>query len=499
MAIFRPARRALGPRSGLLVLCGLLFFAGLGTAELCRNEGLRALVAVEVLRGGHWAVPTLHGEPLLTKPPGMPLAIALASLPAGAVSAATARLPSALAATVALFLFYSSFRRTVGARAGLVAGALLPCSVLWLEAVPSAEIDMVQLGWVTAALLFFLRALESVEECGRGGAWWPAALLCVAGGTLTKWTAPAFFYLTAVPLLAWRGRLRLLGGRGHLLALALAAALCAGWAAVVAGEVGWDALADTVRREALQRLSPAHHGRPYPWKELATFPLPFLLASLPAGAAAVFACRPGFADRWGERGRRLWQLLHCWAWPNLLFWTLVPGHKARHALPLQPALAGLAALAWVAWLARPVRNAEGGAAPGGRDGLGVVPARALIGLVAIWVVVKLTFTLWFVPERDRPRRPRATGEQLAALVPPGQPLYLFRLKDDGVLFYYGRPTQRLSGPAALPAAPLYCLLLKQEWGAWPAERRAEVVGQMRDQQGAELVLVRAQPHRPAPP
>jgi 4-amino-4-deoxy-L-arabinose transferase-like glycosyltransferase len=122
----------------LLIWSALLFFYGLGSGELYQTEGLRALLGAEVLRGGGWAVPTLYGEPLLTKPPGMYVAIALASWPVGAVSAVTARLPSALAATAAVLLVYGLFAHCLGRRAGLVAGSLLPVSVLWLGRVPSA-------------------------------------------------------------------------------------------------------------------------------------------------------------------------------------------------------------------------------------------------------------------------------------------------------------------------------------------------------------------------
>src|SRR5262249_56454347 len=94
--------------------------------------------------------------------------------------------------------------------------------------------------------------------------WWLAALLCVGGGVLTKWTAPAFFYGTAVPLLWWRGRLRLLLGRGHLAGAALAAAVCLGWAGLAVALTGWGVFSRTVSREALQRLWPGHHPRPLP-------------------------------------------------------------------------------------------------------------------------------------------------------------------------------------------------------------------------------------------
>src|SRR5437762_46625 len=107
-----------------------------------------------------------------------------------------------------------------------VAALLLPTSVLWLDKVPSAEIDMTLVGWVTAALVLFHRALESESRQAhpsRRVGLWCGALLCVAAGTLTKWTAPAFFYLTVIPLLCWRRQLRLLFGWRHLLAVGVAA------------------------------------------------------------------------------------------------------------------------------------------------------------------------------------------------------------------------------------------------------------------------------------
>src|SRR5262245_2890484 len=69
----------------LLLLCGVLFFYGLNIGELYQTESLRAILAAEFLRSGNWIVPTLYGEPLLTKPPGMYAAIALASWPTGSV------------------------------------------------------------------------------------------------------------------------------------------------------------------------------------------------------------------------------------------------------------------------------------------------------------------------------------------------------------------------------------------------------------------------------
>src|SRR5206468_1982818 len=160
-------------------------------------------------------------------------------------------LPSALAASVTVLLFFWYFGRELGRRAGLIAGLVVPMSVLWLDKASAAEIDMVQVAWVSAAVLFFLRAIDGAGGNGaavggevhywllscvgvpalagmerrppKGGTptqqwpWWLAALGCVAGGVLTKWTAPAFFYATAITLLWRRGQLRLLWRAPHLI------------------------------------------------------------------------------------------------------------------------------------------------------------------------------------------------------------------------------------------------------------------------------------------
>jgi 4-amino-4-deoxy-L-arabinose transferase-like glycosyltransferase len=471
----------------LLGLCGTLFFYGLSAGELYQTESLRAILATEFLRSGNWIVPTLYGEPLLTKPPGAYAAIALASWPSGSVSLMTARLPSTLAATATVFLFYAAFARRLGRRAGLIAATILPASVAWLQRVPSAEIDLLQLAWVTASLLCFLRALEIAEahssgRFGREWLWWQLALLCVAGGVLTKWTAPAFFYLTVVPLLWWRGQLRLLARPAHWLSVLMAAAPCLAWAAAAVSLTGWDNFHDTIAREALQRLSPAHHPRPYPWRELLTFPLQFLAANLPWSAFALLTLHPGFSRLWDERGRRLLQLLHCWTWTNLLFWTLVPGHRPRHSLPLQPGLAGLAALVWIAWFDGRLRWLLPR----------IRPSRVFLGLMVLWLAVKLIFVQVIVPSRNPTREPRAKGERIAALVPPGETLYLFRLKDEGILFYYNRPTRRLPSPSRLPVSgeTRYCLFVESEWQQWCPSRRTEVLLRLTDEQGAALVLVK---------
>jgi 4-amino-4-deoxy-L-arabinose transferase-like glycosyltransferase len=522
-----------GRWSALLILgglCGVLFFYGLGRGDLYRTENLRAIIAADFLRGGDWVVPRLYGEPLLTKPPGMYAAIALLSWPFGGVSTWTARLPSALAATATVLLIYWYFARQFGRPGGLVAAALTPASLMWLDKVPSAEIDAVQTAWVTAAILFFLRALEATEDRGskiedrrvaassrssildpRSSAWfwWALALLCVAGGLLTKWTAPVFFYATVVPLLWWRRRLRLLLGKEHLLSAALAAALCLAWVGAVVASVGWNTFADTVGREAMQRLSPGRHAeaiqtlseehreRLPQWLAVPLHPARVLATNLPWSAFALLTLWPGFARLWGERGRRLLQALHCWTWGPLLFWSVIPEHALRHSFPLFPGLTGLAALVWVAWLQGRWHWPSLTAANWGW----LKPAHVLGAMLAVWLVVKVGYVEVCIPRRNADRAPRAKGELLATLVPPNRPLYVFHLKDEGIMFYFGRvrpeggprpPVQRLQNPAEFPSPgePMYCILDEMEWRQWQAEGAVETLQALEDEQGQPIYLAR---------
>jgi 4-amino-4-deoxy-L-arabinose transferase-like glycosyltransferase len=465
----------------LSLLCGYFFFYGLNAGELYRTESLRAILAAEFLRTGDWIVPRLYGEPLLTKPPGMYAAIALVSWPFGRVTEVTARLPSAIAATATVLLFYWYFRRQLGKLAGLTAAAILPLSKLWLDKAPSAEIDILQVAWVAASIIFFLHALEAEEAGQAGWFWWLAALLCVAGGVMTKWTAPAFFYGTAIPLLWWRGRLRLLWGRRHLLSAALGAGLCFTWAGLAIAQTGWDVFYNTVSREALMRISPLNHDRPYPWLEVLAHPFILFAANLSWSICLLWALRPSFVNLWDARGRFVIQAMHCWIWPNLIFWSSIPEHATRHSLPLCTGFAGLAAMVWYAWLsgrlAWPIAKFK--------------PVTALIGMITIWVVVKLIFVEVAIPNRGGEREPRAKAAQIAALVPESATLYLCRLKDEGIMFYFGRPVRRVHDLHDLPSSgePLFCILEKSEWETFDRSRSAEAVLWLTDEQGAAIVLV----------
>ncbi len=453
----------------LILWCGVVYLPGIAAGSLYRTESLRAIIGRECLHG-HWLFPVLYGEPFLTKPPGHYVAIGLCSLPIGDVTIATARLPSVIAASITMFLMYGLFRRSLNEHIALVAAMLLPTSFLWLDKVPSAEIDMTLVGWVTAAIVAVYHALEVPHwrtSC------WIVALGCVALGTMTKWTAPAFFYLTLIPLLVWRRQLGEFFGWRHLLGVGVAIGVFAAWVGALSLQIGHESLVETVQKEAAYRFAPKSAAKGYPWFELVTYPLQVLASSLPLSIFALFTFRRGFAHKWDDGTRRVLQLLHCWVWPNLIFWSLVPNHSIRYVLPLTPGLVGLGVLGLL------------GTLPTVR-----VTQRTLLALLQSGLVIKIAFVLIVIPERTLKRNPEPIAAQLREQIPADQLLYLFRLKDEGVLFYYARPARRLRTPNELPPGA-YAVLIRQEWEDRGAFGHLQLVYWTQDQQGDPLIVVRS--------
>jgi hypothetical protein len=119
--------------------------------------------------------------------------------------------------------------------------------------------------------------------------------------------------------------------------------------------------------------------------------------------------------------------------------------------------------------------------------------------LVIWLVVKMVFVHAVVPGRPVNRDPRGKAAVLASLIPGDAVLYLFQIKDEGIMFYYGRPVLRLARPADLPSSPepLYCILAKEELCTWrdlsPRTVERLTTRRFTDEQGARIVLVRVMP------
>ena len=475
---------------------GLLAFYGLGKGQLYRTEGLRALLGASVLDKGDWIVPRLYDQPLLTKPPLLYDLIALVSWPAGRVTVLSARLPSALAAVAITILMALYLQRQLGHKAAVMSALLMPMSLLWLEKSSSAEIDMVQTAWVTAAILAFLRA---VEEKGPGvfSAVYSArnrfrcekrlltpfvALLCVAGGVLTKWTSPAFFYLMAVPYLWYRGRLHFLIRRPHLMAAILGGGICLAWFLAASYREGASTVIRAIVAEGAGHFSLGHHHASYPWLSTLVHPLWLVGAALPVSIFALATLLPGFWAQSSGKERTVLAGFHAWVWPNIVFWSLLPGHGPRQALPLVPGLVGLATCFWLRWVEGPLPWAW----------WRLRPRPVMVTMMIAWLALKAAQVHGYFPLRDRERDPAATGAAIARAVDPSETLYLVHLKDEGLMFYYGRPVRRLATLEQLTCSGpgRFCILEQDEAEATVLRDRLQVRARLHDQQGDPIVVAR---------
>jgi 4-amino-4-deoxy-L-arabinose transferase-like glycosyltransferase len=453
--------------------CVALFFFGITRGELVRNETLRAILAAEMLHSGDYVVPRLYGEPLLTKPPLHYWLIALASSPVGKVTEGTARVPAAVAATLVVLLVFHHLSRLGGLRRGFVTALLLPCSFMWLEKATSAEIDMVLVAWVTAAMLMLDRAVEA-EESGASHfsvwGWWLAALLCVAGGVMTKWLAWLFFYLAAVPFLFWRGRLSSIFRGPHLVAASLATGLCLWWFVLLVERVGWAPFWEQFHAEAAPRLLHTANRSDRIFVETLYHPLLVWCVGLPTTLLLpIYLVR-----RWrgvleiDGRTRRFEQLLHCWLWPNLALLTLLPDHSLRNSFPILPAMAMLGSLAMALHRRRTLY---------------------LLGIcVFAWLGVKLVYVDVVQPRRYESRQAVAKAAELRRHVPMDATLYLCGVKDEGLMFYFNGPVRRWSGECTDPRGQ-YVLYSQPAWYREVGSScHRSVLAHLRDAQGDPLIL-----------
>jgi 4-amino-4-deoxy-L-arabinose transferase-like glycosyltransferase len=116
--------------SVLAVATFVLLSFDLGALLFESNDEARfPLMARDVLANGHWLLPEIAGVPMLNKPPLHAWLIALASLPAGAVTPRTAALASALGGLGVVLATTWIGGRLFGAREGLIAGFVAATTV----------------------------------------------------------------------------------------------------------------------------------------------------------------------------------------------------------------------------------------------------------------------------------------------------------------------------------------------------------------------------------
>lgn len=168
-------------RAWVLVLAACLFLWNLWGNDLwAPDEPYFGEGAREMVVDGEWLVPHVGGEVSTDKPPLFFWLIALFSLPFGAVTSLTARLPSVLAALGTLVLTMRLGARTSGTRSGILAGVMLATTYMFWDKARWVQIDSLLCFLILGALSAFLSFRDGRLSGLRAGLlFWAACALAV--------------------------------------------------------------------------------------------------------------------------------------------------------------------------------------------------------------------------------------------------------------------------------------------------------------------------------
>jgi 4-amino-4-deoxy-L-arabinose transferase-like glycosyltransferase len=312
------------------------------------GEGAR-----EMLRDGHWVVPHINGEVNTHKPPLFFWLIALLSLPVGAVTSVTARLPSILAALGSVALTMRLGRRMSERRTAVLAGVMLMTTHMFWDKARWAQIDSLLCFLILVALSAF-EAFRAGDADGRraGVLFWIAAALAVLAKGPVGVLLPLGIALVTLALDrrlgAWRRFAPFSGPLAFLATLAPWVVATTIWGG---GYSVWAALREHFVERAVSGM---HHVQPF-WYYAQVLPYALLPWSFLVPGALLLA--------WRRRREVDDRLLLVWSLFVVLFFSVSTEKRDLYILPAVPAFALLAARLvaaiegwWTARVAPPARR-----------------------------------------------------------------------------------------------------------------------------------------------
>jgi hypothetical protein len=428
----------------------------------------------------------------------------------GSTTAASVRWPDAIAAVAIGVLLARRLARTLGPRAGVLAGFCLFGSLAWIDRSAGAGIDLVA-GLAIVAALDRILAHRSDRVAG---CW--AALAFLAGG----WPPLA---VIALPIV-------ILGRQGKILTAALVLPPLAAFLA-------WSAWAfATMPAQAWGAALALPLTQGSSW----TLPLWVLAFGLPWGPFASLAAWPSVREGWGESR----PLVVGWiqvALVSLLAGTLVPGLAVAARVP---ALAGLA----VAAAAGLDRAWDGTLAKGPRRALLVLAALvallwaavavlmgfhlaasvsyyrplavvlvaaalatvfcaliaarrgsmrgAILAVVLVAAGLKAAHWGYYVPEWNYRRSQGPWGRAVGQFVPPGWTIHLMHPWPADLAFATEHPVRLMELrdlrflEASPPAVPTFFLLQPSEFEHWAPQLHLVPVRVLQDEWGGLRIVAR---------
>ena len=316
--------------SALAGLCYVLFFHELGgIGFLGPDEPRYAAVAREMYLSGDYITPRLLGENWFEKPVLMYWGAALGYAIFG-IGETGARLPSAVGATLSVFMVYWAGRRVFSRSIGFGGAVILATSIGFFGLARAASTDMPLTASLTAALAFFIVGHESSGVSRR---WYFYAFFAALGlGVLAK--GPVAIVLPAFALvmfLIWRGPIGE-WKKWHPEGILVTGLVAGPWYAAVTMANGMEFINVFIFEHNLGRFTSDVYGHEQPFY----FYLPvLLLMTFPWSFLLIPALRRRFA--------RNEQLILMWALAPLVFFSLSGSKLPAYILPMVPPLALLCA------------------------------------------------------------------------------------------------------------------------------------------------------------
>ncbi len=489
----------------LCILASLLFFWRIGDLDLFGTEARRLLPAREMMESGDLWVPTINGNPYLAKPPLTYWLICVFSMPPDEVTETSARLPSAVCATILILAIYFFVRREQDEEAALLAGIVALTTGLFIEKAIAAEIEMNFAFWVAAGLFLFYRSIEGedVSFPKIAGAYIFLGLAFLSKGP----PALIFFYATVLGFLFLEKRLKVVLSLKHFLALLPFVAICSSWAIMVARGPGWADLSG--QREFASRVGTLTELR---LGEFLYYPKGIAGAFFPWSLIVPIGFLRSYYNGLDNRRKRLQRFLYCGILTNIVIFSLVAGKSNRYMLPIYPFMIIMAALIWSDLInhslsgrcERYIRFAFRILFAGGMISLaGVIILNGLYGippfpvtlpiyaalaviaaigfivtqmerykavavcLLLCFVCIKLIFVFDYWPDKNRRYSDTEVAERVANHVRPDETIYTVSFNKPRLFYYLHSPVIKLADvPSAIRIAgedsPTYCLMTDQE-------------------------------------
>ncbi len=464
-----PARRAL-----LLAVAAVLALARLGHAPLVSEEYRWGEVARQMARSGDWFTPSINGRLYYDKPLGSYWPIVLASRVTGRVDELAARLPSALAALLAVAIVIDWGRRRFGQSAGLWAGAVLASSWGFAFYARRASADLENLLGILAAVWIFDRA-RGDWTAGRVILLWLTMAACSLMKGLLGFAVPIFVFGVHALWVAWAdapersarallarfvAESRWLVHPAALVAVPLAVALYA--LPFALSPRASEGVAMVVRENLARFVAPHNHKGPV----YLYFGVIVALAA-PWSLLLPFVLRDAFRARESEPARRF---VLVWFLATFVLFTLSASRRSYYLLPVLPPLALLVG----EWLARRgVRPAWG--------------AAVLAGLACWFALVQ--------PRLDDERPRRAFAREVAARCGDFGALVLHPSAEISFELDAPAPIPEARSPEELPAGAAWVVVPRKLAGPFLELGAAEAEEELRPWEdagraGNKLLLVR---------